>query len=283
MPEVVAAIDVGTNSVHMVVARSAPSGRFEVLTKTRRWSARLRGRRHEGALLRCDGPQCRCCAGTVCRHRQRGSTPKCSRLPPLRFARLNAAEFTRRALEEAGVTVNVISGIEEARLDPARGAPGPAALRPAAVVGRRGRRKYRGADRTRNRGPLRPIPQARFDPHDPGILRRGAGRRPGRPAVPELHPGAARSRRPRGGAVRPRGGGGVFGYRRDPLQDVDRPQGGQRSVRDDRSGSHPQGAEEGGLGPHRGAHGRRALRVAGHRSLPFGHPAGRSAGARGGL
>ena len=33
MPEALAAVDIGTNSVHMVVARVAGNGRFEVLTK----------------------------------------------------------------------------------------------------------------------------------------------------------------------------------------------------------------------------------------------------------
>ena len=33
MPDVLAAIDIGTNSVHMVVARMAPDGRFEVITR----------------------------------------------------------------------------------------------------------------------------------------------------------------------------------------------------------------------------------------------------------
>ena len=32
-PDVLAAIDIGTNSVHMVVARVTGSGRFEVLTR----------------------------------------------------------------------------------------------------------------------------------------------------------------------------------------------------------------------------------------------------------
>ncbi|MEZ5270018.1 MAG: Ppx/GppA phosphatase family protein [Microthrixaceae bacterium] len=116
MPEVVAAIDVGTNSVHMVVARSAPSGRFEVLTKHKE-VVRLGSGVGDMKELSSDAMDRGVAALGRCADIANGLDAEVFAVATSAVREAtNAAEFTRRALEEAGVTVNVISGIEEARL-----------------------------------------------------------------------------------------------------------------------------------------------------------------------
>jgi exopolyphosphatase/guanosine-5'-triphosphate,3'-diphosphate pyrophosphatase len=116
LPDVLAAIDIGTNSVHMVVARAAASGRFEVVTRQKEM-VRLGSGQGEMKVLEPDAIErgvqalrrCRSIADSL------GAEIKAVATSAVREAR-NAKEFTDRAEAEAGVVVDVISGTEEARL-----------------------------------------------------------------------------------------------------------------------------------------------------------------------
>lgn len=116
MPDAIAAIDIGTNSVHMLIARVAATGRFEVLTRQKEM-VRLGSGRGEMKLLEADAiergvdalQRCRSLADSF------GAPVYAVATSAVREA-LNAEEFLRRARDEAGVEVQVISGYEEARL-----------------------------------------------------------------------------------------------------------------------------------------------------------------------
>ena len=116
LSDVLAAIDIGTNSVHMVVARAAASGRFEVVTRQKEM-VRLGSGQGEMKVLEPDAIErgvqalrrCRSIADSF------GAEIKAVATSAVREAR-NAKEFTDRAEAEAGVIVEVISGTEEARL-----------------------------------------------------------------------------------------------------------------------------------------------------------------------
>lgn len=117
VPEVLAAIDIGTNSVHMVVARMAPDGRFEVITRHKEM-VRLgeSGDDHlkhltpeaidrgVAALARC-----RAVVDTY------DAPVEAVATSAVREAE-NRNEFIKRARKEAGIEVEVIAGHEEARL-----------------------------------------------------------------------------------------------------------------------------------------------------------------------
>lgn len=112
-----AAIDIGTNSVHMVVARMSPDGRFEVVTRHKEM-VRLGEsgddhlkeltpeaiERGVAALKRC-----RSVIDTY------GAPVAAVATSAVREAE-NRNEFLRRARREAGIDVEVIAGHEEARL-----------------------------------------------------------------------------------------------------------------------------------------------------------------------
>ena len=113
---VIAAIDVGTNSVHMVLARIADRTRVEVLTREKD-SVRLgSGLDGQGVL------------SEAAMQRGIDALGRCARLASERDAQVvavgtsalrdatNADEFIRRAAEIAGVDLTVIPGREEARL-----------------------------------------------------------------------------------------------------------------------------------------------------------------------
>jgi exopolyphosphatase / guanosine-5'-triphosphate,3'-diphosphate pyrophosphatase len=114
-PDVLAAIDIGTNSVHMVVARVTGSGRFEVLTREKEMV-----RLGSGADPRTLAPDAidRGVAALV----------RCKRIADMAGAEIRAVAtaavrdadnrdvFVRRARDEAGIEVEVVSGYEEARL-----------------------------------------------------------------------------------------------------------------------------------------------------------------------
>jgi exopolyphosphatase/guanosine-5'-triphosphate,3'-diphosphate pyrophosphatase len=116
VPEALAAIDIGTNSVHMVVAQVVPNDRFEVLTRHKEM-VRLGSGEGEMKELAPDAidrgvdalRRCRTIAEGLGAHLYAVATSA------VREAR-NATVFLHRARQEAGVEVNVISGVEEARL-----------------------------------------------------------------------------------------------------------------------------------------------------------------------
>src|SRR5262245_60410042 len=111
-----AAIDIGTNSIHLVVARVVNGDRFETLT-TEREMVRLGSGGGDMKLLTPDSLQ----RGLACLARMKGiadgfeAVPRAVATSAIREA-ANAREFIEGAATEAGVQVEVISGIEEARL-----------------------------------------------------------------------------------------------------------------------------------------------------------------------
>ena len=115
-PEVLAAIDIGTNSVHMVVARVAGNDRFEVITRLKEM-VRLGSGQGEMKHLEPDAIDRAVAALTRCRQLADSldATVFAVATSAVREAR-NASDFLVRAWAESGVDVQVISGHEEARL-----------------------------------------------------------------------------------------------------------------------------------------------------------------------
>jgi exopolyphosphatase/guanosine-5'-triphosphate,3'-diphosphate pyrophosphatase len=111
-----AAVDIGTNSIHLVVARPAGDDRFETLTREREM-VRLGHGGGDMKELSSDAID----RGVATLQRMRriadgyGATVRAVATSAVREA-VNAGEFLRRAHGEAGVDVEVISGVEEARL-----------------------------------------------------------------------------------------------------------------------------------------------------------------------
>lgn len=115
-PEVVAAIDIGTNSVHMVVARSVSSGPFEVLTRHKE-VVRLGSGVGDMKELGADAIDRGVAAVRRCSEIAAGFDAEIRAVATSAVREAsNASEFTDRVRDEAGVEVNVISGVEEARL-----------------------------------------------------------------------------------------------------------------------------------------------------------------------
>ncbi|MEP6658703.1 MAG: Ppx/GppA phosphatase family protein [Acidimicrobiales bacterium] len=111
-----AAIDVGTNSLHLVVARLLDGGGFEVVEREKE-AVRLGSGPGDMKQLGADAMD----RGIAALDRMRqvaaisGAPVRAVATSAVREAE-NRDEFVRRAREEAGVDVEVISGIEEARL-----------------------------------------------------------------------------------------------------------------------------------------------------------------------
>jgi exopolyphosphatase/guanosine-5'-triphosphate,3'-diphosphate pyrophosphatase len=111
-----AALDIGTNSFHLVVARPAVDGRFETLTRERE-VVRLG---HGGGDMKQMSPEA-IDRGIACLRRMRriadsfDATLRAVATSAVREA-VNAAAFLERARDEAGIEIDVISGAEEARL-----------------------------------------------------------------------------------------------------------------------------------------------------------------------
>ena len=113
---VLAAIDIGTNSVHMVVARVDDEGRMEILAKEKEMVR----------LGRSAGDMKQLAPDAI--DRGVAALQRCRRVADAHGAELaavatsavreadNRREFLDRAWDEAGVSVDVISGFEEARL-----------------------------------------------------------------------------------------------------------------------------------------------------------------------
>lgn len=114
--DAIAAIDVGTNSVHLVVARVAGAGRYDVVTQEKSM-VRLGSGAGDMKHLAPDAID----RGVAALARLRrvadayGAPVRAVATSAVREAE-NADEFLRRAHTDAGVDVEVISGTEEARL-----------------------------------------------------------------------------------------------------------------------------------------------------------------------
>lgn len=112
---VLAALDLGTNSFHLVVARARAEG-FEVITREKD-TVRLG---HGGGDMKELSPDAIERGLRSLRRMQQiaerhGATLRAIATSAVREA-TNNGEFLRRALDEAGVDIEVVSGIEEARL-----------------------------------------------------------------------------------------------------------------------------------------------------------------------
>jgi len=115
-PDALAAIDIGTNSVHMLIARVAANDRFEVITRQKEM-VRLGSGRGEMKHLEPDAIDRGVAALGRCRSLAESfDAPMYAVATSAVREATNAAEFLRRARDEAGVDVQVISGQEEARL-----------------------------------------------------------------------------------------------------------------------------------------------------------------------
>jgi exopolyphosphatase/guanosine-5'-triphosphate,3'-diphosphate pyrophosphatase len=115
-PAVLAAVDIGTNSVHMVVARIGAEGRFEILAKEKEM-VRLGRSGGDMKELTSDAIDRGVAALRRCRSvaEAHGAEMAAVATSAVREAD-NRREFLDRAWDEAGVSVDVISGFEEARL-----------------------------------------------------------------------------------------------------------------------------------------------------------------------
>lgn len=113
---VLAALDIGTNSFHLVVARAVGDDRFETLTREKE-VVRLG---HGGGDMKELAPDA-IERGVACLRRMRrivdsyGATLRAVATSAVREA-ANAGVFLERARRDAGIEIEVISGAEEARL-----------------------------------------------------------------------------------------------------------------------------------------------------------------------
>lgn len=115
-PRALAAIDVGTNSVHMVVARPVPGGPPDFLAKER-MPVRLGSGGSDMKRLRPDAIDRAVAALDQCRRIAEAHEADVAAVATSAVREAaNAADFLRRARTEAGVAVEVVSGVEEARL-----------------------------------------------------------------------------------------------------------------------------------------------------------------------
>jgi len=111
----IAALDVGTNSFHLVVARDTANG-FEVLTREKR-NVRLGEGGGDMKILSDDAMN----RGIETLHHMKkvADAHKASIVAVATSAvreAINSAEFVARAARETGINIEVISGVEEARL-----------------------------------------------------------------------------------------------------------------------------------------------------------------------
>jgi exopolyphosphatase/guanosine-5'-triphosphate,3'-diphosphate pyrophosphatase len=114
--EVLAAVDVGTNSLHLVVARVGDDDRFDVITREREMVRLGTG---SGDMKQLPADAIDRGVDALRRFRRIAEVSNA----PVRAVATSAVreadnhpEFIRRARDEAGVDVEVISGVEEARL-----------------------------------------------------------------------------------------------------------------------------------------------------------------------
>lgn len=111
----IAALDIGTNSFHMVIARAVSNG-FEVITREKET---VRIGHGAGEMKELDSEAID--RGVACLGRMRhlaeshGAEIRAVATSAIREAR-NRSDFVKRAKKEAGISIETISGIEEARL-----------------------------------------------------------------------------------------------------------------------------------------------------------------------
>src|SRR5262245_17758578 len=113
---VLAAIDVGTNAVRLEMARPMPDGSIETLHQERRAVRPGEGLFTSGSMAREVADRLLSTLrryGALCR--RHGARVRAVATSAVREAR-NREEIVRRARKEAGLTLEVISGREEARL-----------------------------------------------------------------------------------------------------------------------------------------------------------------------
>ena len=112
----IAAIDVGTNSVHMVIAKFMPDGSFTTLAKER-MQVRLGSGGAAMTKLQPDAADRAIAALLECSYIANAHNAEIIAVATsaVREAH-NASDFLQRAKNEAGVTLDVLSGTEEARL-----------------------------------------------------------------------------------------------------------------------------------------------------------------------
>lgn len=114
--EPLAAIDIGTNSIHLLIARPTGNNRFEVIDREKDVVRLGSG---SGDMKRLSPDAIERGLDTLRRFQQvaasRGAHVHAVATSAVREAE-NRSEFVRRARDEAGVRVAVISGAEEARL-----------------------------------------------------------------------------------------------------------------------------------------------------------------------
>ena len=112
----VAAIDVGSNSTHLVVARVSASGSFHIVESFKE-QTRLAADMDDRLLLDSNAlvkmtTALKKMKAIAVKHEAR---VRCIATHTLREAR-NGEEFSRRLSERCGLTVEIVSGLEEARL-----------------------------------------------------------------------------------------------------------------------------------------------------------------------
>ncbi len=114
--QVLAAIDIGTNSFHLVVARTTRSGAFEIIAREKEVVRLGSG---SGDMKRLAPDAIDRGIDALTRFRQiaeiSGAEVRAIATSAVREAD-NRDEFLRRARDDAGVEVEVVSGVEEARL-----------------------------------------------------------------------------------------------------------------------------------------------------------------------
>ncbi len=112
-----AAIDIGTNSVHMIVARVHPHGRYEIVDSAKEMVRLGRGGLTEGVLLA--DAQDRAISA-LHRMRKLALAKQVDEIVAVATSAVreaaNGGEFLSRVLDEVGMRVQVIQGNEEARL-----------------------------------------------------------------------------------------------------------------------------------------------------------------------
>ena len=114
-PRIIAAIDIGTNSIHMVVAKVSTSG-FEVITREKDNTRLGEG----GGDMKMLSPEAIERGIAALRNMRRIADAHRASVfavatSAVREAK-NSADFVDRAANEAGIDIEVISGVEEARL-----------------------------------------------------------------------------------------------------------------------------------------------------------------------